>query len=399
MRLPRRTLRTPPSYYYLPVLAGFWPTGRLVREPRPPDSGAVRRCRSAICAVCKVARCAFLARRPVSSPARWSRRRACASARRSDPPGPARRRAAPGRRARPGRGDLDAIADEANVSRRTFSNYFANKEDALLHGDRMRIGRLLDLLRARPAEETPWQALTAAPWRSSRGGAVDPDWVAQIRLLRRHPTLPPSRRPPRRPWKRNWPPKSPCVIPAIPTSRCAPGCWPPSSWPPCAACSACGSSSAAAPPCPPPCGPAWTAPPNRSRDPGARRDTRTAVGGPRSAFRQTLRCVQDYGSLAEPHASGMVRDREGTSPAYRPEGLPTPGPALPVPAPAGRDTRRTGRGTSPPAPPARRATRAVAGGVRLVRSLLAALVPQMLPVAATPRRGPSATTSAAASTR
>ncbi|WP_230686356.1 TetR/AcrR family transcriptional regulator [Catellatospora vulcania] len=85
---------------------------------------------------------------------------------------------------------VDAIADEANVSRRTFSNYFANKEDALLHGDRMRINGLLELLRARPAGESPWQALTAAALAQfEQIGEVDPNWVAQTRLLRRHPTL------------------------------------------------------------------------------------------------------------------------------------------------------------------------------------------------------------------
>ncbi|MFC7760808.1 TetR/AcrR family transcriptional regulator [Catellatospora bangladeshensis] len=46
---------------------------------------------------------------------------------------------------------VDAVADEAGVSRRTFSNYFANKEDALLHGDRVRVTRLLERLRARPS--------------------------------------------------------------------------------------------------------------------------------------------------------------------------------------------------------------------------------------------------------
>jgi AcrR family transcriptional regulator len=85
---------------------------------------------------------------------------------------------------------VEDIADEAGVSRRTFSNYFANKEDAILHSDRERMRRLLSLLTARPAEEGPWLAL--------RRAAVDlyvdrvmpaPEWVEQLRLLRRHPSL------------------------------------------------------------------------------------------------------------------------------------------------------------------------------------------------------------------
>ncbi len=84
----------------------------------------------------------------------------------------------------------DAIADEANVSRRTFSNYFASKEDAILHGDRLRVQRLLELLRARPVNEPPWQALsitTVAHYRER--GELDPDWLARLRLLRRHPSI------------------------------------------------------------------------------------------------------------------------------------------------------------------------------------------------------------------
>jgi AcrR family transcriptional regulator len=85
---------------------------------------------------------------------------------------------------------VEDIADEAGVSRRTFSNYFANKEDAILHSDRERMRRLLSLLIARPAEEGSWLAL--------RRAAVDlyvdrvmpaPEWVEQLRLLRRHPSL------------------------------------------------------------------------------------------------------------------------------------------------------------------------------------------------------------------
>jgi AcrR family transcriptional regulator len=85
---------------------------------------------------------------------------------------------------------VDAIADAALVSRRTFSDYFAGKEDALLYGDRIRGQRLLEHLRDRPAEQTPWQALRASAANLYTGlKDLDPQWVAQLRLVRLHPAL------------------------------------------------------------------------------------------------------------------------------------------------------------------------------------------------------------------
>ncbi|HEY0449685.1 TetR/AcrR family transcriptional regulator [Actinophytocola sp.] len=85
---------------------------------------------------------------------------------------------------------IEDIADEVGVSRRTFSNYFANKEDAVLHADRERTRRMLDLVRARPAAERPWLALRrAAAELYAERTLPDPEWVAQLRLLRRHPSL------------------------------------------------------------------------------------------------------------------------------------------------------------------------------------------------------------------
>jgi AcrR family transcriptional regulator len=85
---------------------------------------------------------------------------------------------------------VEAIADEAGVSRRTFSNYFANKEEALLHGDQQRIRVLIEIVHARPADEPPWVALTtAAAEFYSRLGDLDPQWVAQGRLVRTQPAL------------------------------------------------------------------------------------------------------------------------------------------------------------------------------------------------------------------
>src|SRR5918997_803418 len=80
---------------------------------------------------------------------------------------------------------VEAIADEAGVSRRTFSNYFANKEQALLHGDHQRMHALVEVVRARPADERPWVALTHAAEEFYRSlGEVDPQWAAQGDLVR-----------------------------------------------------------------------------------------------------------------------------------------------------------------------------------------------------------------------
>jgi AcrR family transcriptional regulator len=84
----------------------------------------------------------------------------------------------------------EAVADAAGVSRRTFSNYFANKEEALLHGDLTRMRQLLDLVLARPATELVWPALAASVRELLiQLGDRDPDWVARIRLIRQHPSL------------------------------------------------------------------------------------------------------------------------------------------------------------------------------------------------------------------
>jgi AcrR family transcriptional regulator len=85
---------------------------------------------------------------------------------------------------------VEAIADDAGVSRRTFSNYFGSKEEALMYGDFQRIQSLIEMVRARPPEESAWTALTAAAERFvAELGDIDPQWVAQGRLVRAHPTL------------------------------------------------------------------------------------------------------------------------------------------------------------------------------------------------------------------
>jgi AcrR family transcriptional regulator len=85
---------------------------------------------------------------------------------------------------------VEAVADEANVSRRTFSNYFANKEDALLYRDQVHTERLLLELRLRPTDEPPWLALTrGASTLYADLDELDATWLAQLRLVRQHPSV------------------------------------------------------------------------------------------------------------------------------------------------------------------------------------------------------------------
>ncbi|MGQ5264823.1 TetR/AcrR family transcriptional regulator [Micromonospora sp. ZYX-F-536] len=89
---------------------------------------------------------------------------------------------------------VEAIADAANVSRRTFSNYFSNKEQALFHGDTMRLHRLLQLIREQPATEPPWTVLSRAAERLTEemfGAGPEISWLTQRRKLRGHPGLAP----------------------------------------------------------------------------------------------------------------------------------------------------------------------------------------------------------------
>jgi AcrR family transcriptional regulator len=85
---------------------------------------------------------------------------------------------------------VEAIADAALVSRRTFSNYFSSKEEALFHRDALRASTFLELLHARPATEDPLVALTRATQElAAIGGELDPDWLARRRALRGRPEL------------------------------------------------------------------------------------------------------------------------------------------------------------------------------------------------------------------
>ena len=86
---------------------------------------------------------------------------------------------------------VEAVADEAGVSRRTFSNYFASKEEAFFHGDARRARRLVDLVRAAPAGERPWAVLTRAAEAlvAEAGEDLTPDESQRRQRLRSAPGL------------------------------------------------------------------------------------------------------------------------------------------------------------------------------------------------------------------
>ncbi|MER5705737.1 TetR family transcriptional regulator [Micromonospora sp. NPDC002296] len=86
---------------------------------------------------------------------------------------------------------VEAIADAADVSRRTFSNYFSSKEEAIFHGDTVRLRRMLELIRDQPADEQPWTVLSRAAERltTEMYGDLAPTWLAQRRRVRGHPGL------------------------------------------------------------------------------------------------------------------------------------------------------------------------------------------------------------------
>ncbi|MEU8172531.1 TetR/AcrR family transcriptional regulator [Microbispora hainanensis] len=85
---------------------------------------------------------------------------------------------------------VDDIVEAANVSRRTFSNYFGNKEDALLYGEEQRIRSLVRAVRERPAGESGWQALRGAVRDELENvGEPEREWAVRTLLTRRHPAL------------------------------------------------------------------------------------------------------------------------------------------------------------------------------------------------------------------
>ncbi|MDT0609328.1 TetR/AcrR family transcriptional regulator [Streptomyces lancefieldiae] len=78
---------------------------------------------------------------------------------------------------------VEAIAERADVTRRTFSRHFAGKEDAALDFVRRDGDRINALLRSRPADEPPLLAYRRAvrDWLADRN---DPAWHVRPRMRR-----------------------------------------------------------------------------------------------------------------------------------------------------------------------------------------------------------------------
>jgi AcrR family transcriptional regulator len=90
----------------------------------------------------------------------------------------------------PDRVTVDEIASAAGVSPRTFFNYFASKEDAIVGSTESSTARVVQELVSRPAAELPIDALRAAVHASADHLEADPDdWIIRHRLVARYPSL------------------------------------------------------------------------------------------------------------------------------------------------------------------------------------------------------------------
>src|SRR5215472_16247577 len=91
---------------------------------------------------------------------------------------------------------VDDIAAAANVSPRTFRNYFSTKAEAVAAGHLERMLRIADELRARPASEPLWTAITNSvaaqfepPARKSEAPRDVKRWLERIQFILTEPAI------------------------------------------------------------------------------------------------------------------------------------------------------------------------------------------------------------------
>lgn len=87
---------------------------------------------------------------------------------------------------------VEQIAEAAEVSPRTFFNYFSSKEEAVVAADVERARAMGERLAARPADEPVLDSVRAV-MRETLGGAGprQREWIRQVRLVRANPALVP----------------------------------------------------------------------------------------------------------------------------------------------------------------------------------------------------------------
>jgi AcrR family transcriptional regulator len=85
---------------------------------------------------------------------------------------------------------IDDICADADVSRRTFFRYFANKEALAFPHRAERLERFLELLEGAPANESPFASLRAIAREFARDYAANREQqIAQQRLIETAPSL------------------------------------------------------------------------------------------------------------------------------------------------------------------------------------------------------------------
>ncbi len=86
---------------------------------------------------------------------------------------------------------VDDIAARADVSPRTFFNYFPTKDDAVVGLDASAIAETAERFAARPVGESPLEALRAVQVQQATDMAGEPEtlWPLRLRVLEEHPVL------------------------------------------------------------------------------------------------------------------------------------------------------------------------------------------------------------------
>ncbi|GAA1018306.1 TetR family transcriptional regulator [Acrocarpospora pleiomorpha] len=85
---------------------------------------------------------------------------------------------------------IDEITEAAGISRRSFSNYFTGKEDALLYADGQQMRALLAAIHERPSGESAWAAMRAVvATMADRDEHTVSEWAIRTRLALTHPGL------------------------------------------------------------------------------------------------------------------------------------------------------------------------------------------------------------------